>query len=362
MGVFQILDLIIGVTFIYFLLSLICVALQEIKARQKKERSENLRKWIYDTFNKDGGSSELGMLLWNNIIIDGLTQDGKAAAYIPKEVFVSALLDEIHYASDDKSERKEYTKLNKIKNDEVVDINKPRDQADQLSIESLAQPFDFLAIGQSIEKSDLLPLRIKRVLRQIHSESFNNMESFRDRLERWFDQAMERNAGTFKKEAQKSVLIFACIVTVLLNVDSIKLIKYFHGNPEVAARVADAAERMIKDPNVIHHMKQESSPLQDSTSVKAQVIEIKGYLKKLNQLELPIGWGNESWENFIFDTSGWKRISLVGWLITVFAVSLGAPFWYDTLNKLVDLRSAGKKPSSLATGPQDVKSSTETVG
>jgi hypothetical protein len=62
MGAFQILDLIIGMAFVYFLLSLICVALQEIKARTCNERSENLRKWVYDTFKKEGGNNELGKI------------------------------------------------------------------------------------------------------------------------------------------------------------------------------------------------------------------------------------------------------------------------------------------------------------
>ncbi|NNV56152.1 hypothetical protein [Limnovirga soli] len=35
-----------------------------------------------------------------------------------------------------------------------------------------------------------------------------------------------------------------------------------------------------------------------------------------------------------------------GWLITAFALCLGAPFWFDLLNKLISLRGAGTKISS----------------
>lgn len=35
---------------------------------------------------------------------------------------------------------------------------------------------------------------------------------------------------------------------------------------------------------------------------------------------------------------------ILGWLITAFAISLGAQFWFDTLGKIVGLRSSGKKP------------------
>jgi hypothetical protein len=33
-----------------------------------------------------------------------------------------------------------------------------------------------------------------------------------------------------------------------------------------------------------------------------------------------------------------------GLAITVLAVSLGAPFWFDLLNKLANLRASGPKP------------------
>jgi hypothetical protein len=32
----------------------------------------------------------------------------------------------------------------------------------------------------------------------------------------------------------------------------------------------------------------------------------------------------------------------IGWLLTAFAITLGAPFWFDLLNKLVALRSSAK--------------------
>jgi hypothetical protein len=31
-----------------------------------------------------------------------------------------------------------------------------------------------------------------------------------------------------------------------------------------------------------------------------------------------------------------------GWLITAFAISLGAPFWFDTLNRIMVVRSTVK--------------------
>jgi hypothetical protein len=37
-------------------------------------------------------------------------------------------------------------------------------------------------------------------------------------------------------------------------------------------------------------------------------------------------------------------VKILGLLVTVLAISLGAPFWFDLLNRLVNLRSTGKPP------------------
>lgn len=49
--------------------------------------------------------------------------------------------------------------------------------------------------------------------------------------------------------------------------------------------------------------------------------------------------------------SGWETFA--GWLITALAISLGAPFWFDLLNKLVQLRSSGKKPDEASSKPTE---------
>jgi hypothetical protein len=43
---------------------------------------------------------------------------------------------------------------------------------------------------------------------------------------------------------------------------------------------------------------------------------------------------------------------LLGWMLTILAISLGAPFWFDMLNKLVNIRSAGKSPDEAAKTPK----------
>ncbi len=65
-------------------------------------------------------------------------------------------------------------------------------------------------------------------------------------------------------------------------------------------------------------------------------------------LGLPVGWDNDPLLSTTppGGTVFWMRLAskVVGLLITTAAASLGAPFWFDLIQKLVPLRAAGAKP------------------
>jgi hypothetical protein len=58
-----------------------------------------------------------------------------------------------------------------------------------------------------------------------------------------------------------------------------------------------------------------------------------------------LGWHGPIRDNLRWDT-------LLGWILTVLALSLGAPFWFDVLNKFMNVRYAGKSPDERSKGPQ----------
>jgi hypothetical protein len=44
-------------------------------------------------------------------------------------------------------------------------------------------------------------------------------------------------------------------------------------------------------------------------------------------------------------------IKLLGLLVTTLAATLGAPFWFDVLNKIINIRSTGPSPNETAKQP-----------
>ena len=70
----------------------------------------------------------------------------------------------------------------------------------------------------------------------------------------------------------------------------------------------------------------------------------------------------DSWSWLTGDrTAGWKFLPmmLLGWMITAAAASLGAPFWFDMLKKVVSVRSSGKAPEEKPLSPKQVSQPTE---
>ena len=59
---------------------------------------------------------------------------------------------------------------------------------------------------------------------------------------------------------------------------------------------------------------------------------------------LPIGWKGPLWKEPLSVSEKLKLlgISLTGWILTAIALSMGAPFWFDTLNKFMVVRSTVK--------------------
>jgi len=308
MSGFAILDLVIGLIFIYFLLSLACSAVQEIISSFLKLRPRILNEWVRDTFKKGG----TGDAILEHKLIDGLTGKGRMASYIPADKFAKVLLDIVHRQLSDK-------------------------------------PYTIDTLQQAVTNTNLLDDDLKRNILQSIAEANGEIDKVRKDIEVWFDQAMQRVSGTYKKKAHVIILCISLVLTVLVNADSIDLARYLYENPAVRQSLADRASQIVNDSSYIDLVNEAKAAKYDSLhpwknadeavkQVNASVKELKTFKTELDATALPVGWQKDVKYNWI--------TKIFGLLVTALAVSLGAPFWFDMLNKLVNLRSVGKKPES----------------
>jgi hypothetical protein len=223
-------------------------------------------------------------------------------------------------------------------------------------------------------------------LQSLWADAQGDVEKFRGFLEQWFDDTMERTTGWYKKKTQLILFFIGLTLAIMFNIDTISITKKLSHNPELAAQLANNASVYVENhKELLQQVQAESnapidnngkslSPIgakQDSTrKISDSVARVKwdSIVKRSDQL---VDSANALIQNQIKDVNqllglGWKGDckhkncnvcvycnfhwwSIIGWLITALAVSLGASFWFDLLNKLMKLRS------SVATSTPDDK-------
>ena len=92
MSPLPILDLIAGLIFVYFLLSVINNSIIEIISSYLKTRSAFLERWLITTFSARGGDKILAEEIMDHPLLNGLTAKGKATSYFNSKSFASALV------------------------------------------------------------------------------------------------------------------------------------------------------------------------------------------------------------------------------------------------------------------------------
>jgi hypothetical protein len=81
---------------------------------------------------------------------------------------------------------------------------------------------------------------------------------------------------------------------------------------------------------------------------QGEPLEIKNPLTEKEQQVMAqlVGWNDHS---FPPQPSVWWWLSwILGLAVTSLAVSMGAPFWFDLLNKFMNARNAGRPPEEKA--------------
>jgi hypothetical protein len=187
-------------------------------------------------------------------------------------------------------------------------------------------------------KETLLVL-IDKTRREVTSVE-HQAEAFRRNLEGWFNHAMERVSGWYKRWTQRVLLCLAIIVVVISNADTLMLIEWLSKDDTLRASLAAAAQEAVKTP----------------ISSNAGAVDLQQVLRSTENVPLPIGWSLKPddprhFKLLEFEWSlkfaGWAFYKIFGLMISILAVSLGAPFWFDTLSKFVNVRSAGAPPGEI---------------
>jgi hypothetical protein len=184
---------------------------------------------------------------------------------------------------------------------------------------------------------------VRTILQTALNTAGDDMEQVHRFVADWYNTGMDRVSGWYKRYTDAVVFIGGFALCVVLNVNALLVGHALYEEPTLRANVAQVATQAAAD------------------STRPQAESFSERLKRIETLGLPIGWDQhmrelietkldihalrdfvtiEKWVDPKF-LLGLAEL-LGGWTITALAMMLGAPFWFDVLNKIVRLRSALK--------------------
>lgn len=275
----DILDIAIGVICLFLLLSLICSAANELIEALWKSRSKYLEQGIIELVG-GGPGSDFVSRIYNHGVVNSLFRG--------------------EYGKTPRRELPSYIPAGNF---------------------ALA----LLSIVRNTDETKL-PGNVRSALKSFRETAGNDEVKLQKTIEDWYNSTMDRVSGWYKRRTQMIIFILGCILTVLANADCIQY-----------------AQRLSKDAS----LRQSAVAFAEATAKKdiskddtKPIDQIKTEIGSLEGIGLPIGWaqhpvGLKGVGSAIYEHG-------VGWLLTAMALSLGAPFWFDTLNRIMVIRSTVK--------------------
>jgi hypothetical protein len=205
----------------------------------------------------------------------------------------------------------------------LVDLLVPTDGSDPDAQAPLAVDTDRIrAAVESLPAQ--LPLR--RQLLAFLGTAGADVDAFMRALEQWYDEQMATISGWYKRWSRVALGIVGFAVAVAANIDTLHVAHVLTVDVPVQQAVVTATANA-------------GSLCPATTDPDARARCALAELTALEAGGVPVGWPDASVRSV-----GDLALKLLGWVITAFAVSFGAPFWFDALSKLGSLRNTGPRP------------------
>jgi hypothetical protein len=196
----------------------------------------------------------------------------------------------------------------------------------------------------------------------------------RENVEKWFDNSMDRLSGWYKRRAQILAFTIGVVIAIIANVDSVLLANQLWRLPALRDKLElqaalfvlqnqDNTEQESLDQAVLSSTEFSALILPIGWIGKPQAINSKGLVKVADDKSVACALVPKNGDDvygfsvtgrcypitnapYTYDLSGWLQ-KFLGLLITGLAAAQGAPFWFDVLKKVVNVRSSGINPSEI---------------
>ncbi len=335
-------DVVIGLIFIYLLYSLLATIVQEAIANTFSFRAKFLQKAIIRML--EDGNAKAANGFWSNLAsFFSIFSSKKNINHLPltKAFYSHSLIK--YLAEDDYHDKPSYltaqnfskTILDLLKGGNFAAGKDPRPFIEQaLKDKKIKHVYYKHGTGSSkikVTKTVVINNDTIGYLRSIWADSQGDVAKFTLFVEDWFNITMERTTGWYKKQTPGVLFMIGLTIAVLFNVDTIMIADKLVKEPILREQIVKQADNYLKEnPNATQ---------QNNDSLR----KVVGKNIEEASHTLALGWACKCDDKLckgVCIESNMNAKSPVGWLLTAFALSLGAPFWFDLLNKFMKLRGA----------------------
>jgi hypothetical protein len=328
-----ILEVAIGLVMMWLILSVATMEIQNWLTQVLNTRAKFLEETLLEMFKNEKGLLEQ---FYNHPAIKELGKvdkkgNYKKPTYIPKEVFARVTMQLLTNTS-------------------------------KQSATAVPAAISFSDMAATVEQVKELSPALKDLMEQLFpgldqqgmiSTELENIQTrlkgYQDNMEKWFDHNMDNASIWYKENAANIAFLIGLGLAVIFNVDTINITNRLWREPTIRQALVAQAD---------------TYQLQEGTS---NITEVPGFF---DSLAMPIGWTSipaadaavcKRFVTFTADSEiafwagneckilvnvppfnnlmGWV-IMVLGFFISASAARQGAPFWFDLLRKLVNLRSS----------------------
>ncbi len=173
---------------------------------------------------------------------------------------------------------------------------------------------------------DIKDPQIQTTLATLYRKAGQDVNAFRDEIAKWFDAAMDRLSGVYSRYVKAISFVVALVLAGLLNADAIHVADTLWERPALAERLAKL-----------------DLPIVDKTHPETEATQL---LKQIEGVAPLLGWNGFGKDE---RSRGWGIVFMIlGWVFVAGAALFGAPFWFDVLQRFVQLRGTGPSPDENA--------------
>lgn len=347
----------IGLTFMFLLVSLLCSAMRELIEAALKSRATDLEKGIIEILGARGDPSVLEDFYKHPLISclyrstyspdPSLPQKATAESDAQpngREFGVVGLWSEFRRRQNLPTYIPSANFAVAVLSAMVPAGTAATDTKGVLSVASLRET------AAKIEGNDQLRTMLLTAL----DGAQGDINSARKNLETWYNASMDRVSGIYKRRTQWITFGLGLFAAVAFNIDAIRVANHLATDKTYREAIVEDAATFLKAPGT-------DGQAADSATLKQRLDTVR---EQVEQSGFAIGWTctpvtlcqnadrvaedpKTSLDDLRKASVGVNRPfnglgTFGGWLVTALAVSLGAPFWFDVLNKFMVVRSTVK--------------------